>query len=157
LAFLTAAGKLPKVRAVFGINPPARLRKRSARLVPAVTLWNRLVDGIADSGHRVHFVPNDPENPEINYTRNPLSSLNELLELMDRVAERLKEVPVPALVIQGSDDPVVHPEGSEELYQKLGAPEKELAVFPSARHVIIRGDGAERIFARVWVFIRERR
>jgi esterase/lipase/1-acyl-sn-glycerol-3-phosphate acyltransferase len=156
LAFLTAAAKLPKVRAVFGINPPARLRKRSAKLVPAVTLWNRLVDGIADSGHRVHFVPNDPENPEINYTRNPLTGLRELIELMDRVADRLKEVAVPSLIIQGSDDPVVHPEGSEELYQKLGASDKELAVFPSARHVMIRGDGSERIFGRVWDFVRER-
>jgi esterase/lipase len=155
LAFLAAAGKLPKVRAVFGINPPARLRKRSARLVPTVALWNRLVERIANSHDHLHFVPNDPENPDINYTRNPVSSLNELMELMDRVAERLKDVSVPALVIQGSEDPVVHPEGSEELYQKLGAKEKELAVFPAARHVIIRGDGSERIHARVWDFIRQ--
>jgi esterase/lipase/1-acyl-sn-glycerol-3-phosphate acyltransferase len=156
LAFLMAAGNLPKVRAVFGINPPARLRKRSAKLVPAVALWHRLVERIANNRDHPRFVPNDPEHPEINYTRNPLSSLNELMELMDLVSERLKEISIPSLVIQGSDDPVVHPEGSEELYQKLGAGEKELAVFPSARHVIIRGDGSERIFARVRDFIRER-
>ena len=155
LVFLAAAGRLPKVRAVFGINPPVRLRKRSAKLVPAVALWDKLVERIATSQEHARFVPNDPENPDINYTRNPLSSLNELMELMDRVAERLKEVSVPALVIQGSEDPVVHPEGSEELYQKLGAAQKELAVFPSARHVIIRGDDSERIHARVWDFVRE--
>jgi esterase/lipase len=126
-------------------------------LVPSVALWDKLVERIASSQEHARFVPNDPENPDINYTRNPVSSLNELMELMDRVSERLKEITAPSLVIQGSDDPVVQPEGSEELYQKLGATEKELAVFPSARHVMIRGDRSERIFGRVWDFVRERR
>ncbi|MGE5311683.1 MAG: alpha/beta fold hydrolase [Nitrospirota bacterium] len=156
LVFLAAAGRLPKVRGVFGINPPVRLRKRSAKLVPAVVLWNKLVERIGSSPEQSHFVPNDPENPHINYTRNPVNSLRELMELMERASERLKEITVPALVIQGSDDPVVHPEGSEELYQKLGATDKELAIFPSARHVMIRGDDSERIFSRVWDFVRQR-
>lgn len=156
LAFLAAAEGLPKVRAVFGVNPPARLRKKSAKLVPAVALWSRIVDRISSDHNHFHFVPNDPENPDINYTRNPLNSLNELMELMDRVLERAKDVAVPSLVIQGSDDPVVHPEGSEELYQKLGATDKELTIIPSARHVIIRGEGSERLFGRVWEFVRER-
>jgi esterase/lipase len=156
LALLAAAANLPKVRAVFAINPPAKLRKKSAKLVPAVALWNRLVDRISTAYNHRHFIPNDPENPEINYSRNPVSSLNELLELMDRVSDRLEEITVPTLVIQGSEDPVVHPEGTEELYQKLGARDKELTVFPAARHVIIRGEGSERVFARVWQFVRDR-
>jgi esterase/lipase len=78
------------------------------------------------------------------------------MELMDRVSERLEEVTIPTLVIQGSEDPVVHPEGTEELYQKLGTSDKELTIFPEARHVIIRGEGSQRVFARVWEFIRDR-
>jgi esterase/lipase len=156
LVFLAAASRLPKVRGVFGINPPVRLRKRSAKIVPAVALWNKLVERIGSSPEHSHFVANDPENPHINYTRNPLKSLHQLMELMDLVSERLNDITVPSLVIQGSDDPVVHPEGTEELYQKLGATEKELAIFPSARHVMIRGNGSERIFGRVWDFVHKR-
>ena len=156
LALLAAACNLPKVRAVFAINPPAKLRKKSAKLVPAVALWNRLIDRISSTDNHLHFIPNEPESPDINYSRNPVSSLNELMELMDRVAERLEEITVPTLVIQGSEDPVVHPEGTEELYQRLGPRDKEMTIFPTARHVIIRGEDSQRVFTRVWQFIRDR-
>jgi esterase/lipase len=156
LALHAAACNLPKVRAVVAINPPAKLRKKSAKLVPAVALWNRLVDRISTAYNHRHFIPNDPENPDINYSRNPVGGISELMELMDRVSERLEEVTIPTLVIQGSEDPVVHPEGTEELYQKLGTSDKELTIFPEARHVIIRGEGSQRVFARVWEFIRDR-
>jgi esterase/lipase/1-acyl-sn-glycerol-3-phosphate acyltransferase len=156
LALLAAACNLPKVRAVFAINPPVKLRKKSAKLVPAVALWNKIVDRIATASNYLHFIPNDPENPDINYSRNPVSGLDQLMELMDRVSERLEEITVPTLVIQGSEDPVVHPEGTEELYQRLGTSDKEMTVFPAARHVIIRGEGSQKVFVRVWGFIRDR-
>ncbi len=41
-------------------------------------------------------------------------------------------------------------------YQELGSKDKEFAVFPADRHVIIRGEGSERIFARILSFIRSR-
>jgi esterase/lipase len=75
---------------------------------------------------------------------------------MDTVSERLEEITVPTLVIQGSEDPVVHPEGTEELYQRLGTRDKEMTIFPAARHVIVRGEDSQRVFARVWGFIRDR-
>jgi esterase/lipase len=156
LALSVAACNLPKVRAVFAINPPAKLRKKSARLVPAVALWNRLVDRISTAPNHLHFIPNDPENPDINYSRNPVTGLNQLMELMDRVAERLEEITVPTLVIQGSEDPIVHPEGTDDLYQRLGARDKEMTIFPTSRHVIIRGEGSQRVFTRVWQFISDR-
>ena len=156
LALSVAACNLPKVRAVVAINPPAKLRKKSARLVPAVALWNRLVDRISTAPNHLHFIPNDPENPDINYSRNPVTGLNQLMELMDRVAERLEEITVPTLIIQGSEDPVVHPEGTDDLYQRLGARDKEMTIFPTSRHVIIRGEGSQRVFTRVWQFISDR-
>ena len=153
LALLAGVGNLPKVRAIFGINPPAKLRRKAARLAPAVMLWNSLVERIAGEDGKQHFVPNEPENPDINYHRNPISGLNELLEMMERVAEGLEDCQLPALIIQGSDDPVVDPKGSELLYEELGSQDKEYAVFPANRHVIIRGEGSERIFARILSFI----
>jgi esterase/lipase len=156
LALLTGANHLPKVRAVFAINPPMKLRKRTARLAPAVVLWNKLVERISGEEGRQYFVPNEPENPDINYRRNPLSGVKELMELMGRVSGRLDDFRIPSLVIQGSEDPVVHPEGSERLYQELGSEDKEFAVFQSKRHVIIRGEGSERIFDRILPFIQSR-
>ncbi len=156
LALLTAAANPPKITAVFAINPPVKLRRRMARLAPAVLLWDKLVEKISGEEAEQHFVPNEPENPDINYRRNPISGLIELMELMDRVSGCLKDFRLPVLVIQGSDDPLVDPEGSEDLYQKLGSKDKEFAVFPADRHVIIRGEGSERIYARILSFIQLR-
>ena len=119
-------------------------------------LWNKLVERISGEDAEQHFVPNEPENSDINYRRNPVSGVIELMELMEKVSGRLKDFRLPVLVIQGSDDPLVHPEGSEDLYQELGSKDKEFAVFPADRHVIIRGEGSERIFARILLFIQSR-
>jgi len=156
LALLAGADNLPNVKAVFAINPPNRLRRKTARLAPAVILWSKLVERISGEEANEYFVPNEPEYPDINYTRNPISSLREFMELRAKVSERLKNFSLPVLVIQGSDDPVVDPEGSRNLYQELGSKNKELAIYTGDRHVIIRGVGSERIFARVSSFIQSR-
>jgi esterase/lipase len=82
----------------------------------------------------------------------PLESLN----LGEKVSEQLKSFSLPVLVIQGSDDPLVHPEGSKNLYQELGSKDKEFAVYRADRHVIIRGEGTKEIFSRVLSFIQSR-
>jgi esterase/lipase len=153
LALFAATNLLYKVRAVFAINCAMRLRKRTAKLAPAVVLWNKLVDKVVKNEGRRHFVPNEPENPHINYLRNPISGVKELMELMDELSKRLDRIEVPALLIQASDDPVVHPEGSKRVYQGLGSQDKELIMFNSHRHGILRGDVSERVFARVLEFL----
>jgi esterase/lipase/1-acyl-sn-glycerol-3-phosphate acyltransferase len=153
LALFAATNLLYKVRAVFAINCAMRLRKRSARLAPAVVLWNMLVDKLIKDDGRRHFVPNEPENPHINYLRNPISGVKELMELTDELSKRIDRVNVPALLIQSSDDPVVHPEGSKRIYEGLGSQDKELIMFNSDRHGILRGDVSERVFARVLEFL----
>jgi len=115
------------------------------------------VERISREEKRPYFVPNDPENPDINYTRNPVSGVKELMELMENVSDRFASFTLPVLVIQGSDDPVVDPEGSRKLYEELGSQDKEFTVYPADRHVIIRGEGAERTFSRVLAFIQSRR
>jgi esterase/lipase len=153
LALFAATNILYKVRAVFAINCAMRLRRRSARLAPAVVLWNKLADKLVEDDGRRHFVPNEPENPHINYLRNPISGVKELMELMDELSKRIDRVSVPALLIQSSDDPVVHPEGSKRIYEGLGSQDKELIMFNSDRHGILRGDLSERVFARVLEFL----
>ena len=156
LALLAAANDLYKVGAVFTINAAMKLRRRSAKLAPAVVLWNKLVDKLVKEESSGHFVPNQPENPDINYLRNPVSGVKQLMELIDEVSARVERIRVPALVLQASDDPVAHPEGSKDLYERLGSEDKEFVMFNSDRHGIIRGEGSERVFARVLEFIDSR-
>jgi len=83
LALLTGADNLPNVKAVFAINPPAKLRRKAAKLAPAVVIWNKLVERISGEEIKIYSVPNEPENPDINYMRNPISGIKELMELME--------------------------------------------------------------------------
>ena len=98
-------------------------------------------------------MPNEPENPHINYFRNPISGVKELMELMEQLSLRLDRIKVPTLLIQSSGDPVVHPEGSKELYENLGSEDKELVMFNSDRHGILRGELSQRLFSRIAEFL----
>jgi len=153
LALLAATNMLYKVKAVFAINCAMRLRRRTAKLAPAVVLWNKLVDKLVKDEGRRHFVPNEPENPHINYFRNPISGVKELMELMEQLSLRLDRIEVPTLLIQSSGDPVVHPEGSKEVYENLGSEDKELVMFNSNRHGILRGELSQRVFTRIVEFL----
>jgi len=153
LALLAAAKNLYNVKAVFAINPAFRLRKRTAKFAPAMVLWNKLADKLVKDESRRHFVPSESENPHINYLRNPIIGVKELMDLIDEASQHLGEISLPVLLIQASDDPVVHPEGSKLLYQGLGSEDKELIDFPSDRHGIIRGENSEHVFAHVVKFL----
>jgi esterase/lipase/1-acyl-sn-glycerol-3-phosphate acyltransferase len=156
LALLAATNMLYKIKAVFAINCAMRLRRRTAKLAPAVVLWNKLVDRLVNDEGRRHFVPNEPENPHINYFRNPISGVKELMELMEQLSLRLDRINVPTLLIQSSEDPVVHPEGSKEVYENLGSEDKELVMFNSDRHGILRGELSQRVFTRIAEFLHSR-
>jgi len=101
-------------------------------------------------------VPNEPENPHINYFRNPISGVKELMELMEQLSLRLDRIKVPTLLLQSSEDPVVHPEGSKELYENLASDDKELIMFNSDRHGILRGEISRRVFTRIAEFLHSR-
>jgi esterase/lipase/1-acyl-sn-glycerol-3-phosphate acyltransferase len=156
LALLAATNLLYKVKAVFAINCAMRLRRRTAKLAPAVVLWNKLVDKLVKDEGRRHFVSNEPENPHINYFRNPISGVKELMELMEQLSLRLDRIKVPTLLIQSSGDPVVHPEGSKEVYENLGSEDKELVMFNADRHGILRGELSQRVFTRIVEFLHSR-
>lgn len=139
---------------VFAISPPLKLHDFSARFVPAVNLWNRLMKRMNVSSARKEFVENRPENPHINYVRNPLSGLMELERLMDQLEDKISSIAIPALIVQSYADPVVHYDGSLKIFKLLGSGQKEYLMVNQARHGIVNGEGADRIFRVVDEFIR---
>ena len=150
---LDLAQRIPGIKGVFAISTPLRLQDMAARFVPAVDAWNRLMDKFRLEEAKKTFVDNHPENPEINYSRNPISGVNELERLMASLAPRLGNIAVPALVIQSREDPVVNPKGTETIFKELGSTDKQLVMFSFDRHGILRGDGAERVYRAVGDFL----
>jgi len=102
---------------------------------------------------KMEFVENVPENPEINYLRNPVSGGNELQKLMTLVENQLKNVMEPTLIIQGSDDPVVNSVSAQEIFEKLGTKDKQLLRIYADHHGILRGEEADKVNAMVLMFL----
>ena len=150
---LEAASRLPSVSGVFAVCPPLRLQDFSARFVPAVDMWNRLMKRIQTEGAVKEFINNTPENPHINYQRNPIAGVRELERLMDKVEERLKHVSVPAVVVQSAGDPVVSPKGSRRVFDLIGSEDKKYVLFNFNRHGILLGAGAVKVHRVIGNFL----
>ena len=150
---LFIASRINAVDGVFAVCPPLKLKNISARFVPAVNAWNRLLNRVNIDSGKMEFVENCPENPHINYVRNPIAGVRELESLMDDVEARLPAITAPALVIQAYGDPVVEPDGALKTYEQLGSADKLYQVFNFDRHGIVSGLGAQRVHRAIGDFV----
>jgi esterase/lipase len=103
----------------------------------------------------MEFVENRPENPHINYLRNPIAGVREIERLMDDLEPRLAGIEIPALVVQSSNDPVVDPRGSEKIFKRIGSRDKKYVLFSMDRHGILLGQGSEQVHQVVFDFLRQ--
>lgn len=152
---LHLAARVESLAGVFAVSAPMRLKDFNARFAPAVDMWNRLMDRASRTGAKMEFVENRPENPHINYTRNPVSGVREIERLMDDLDPRLGGIEIPALVVQSSNDPVVDPRGSEKIFKKIGARDKKYVLFSMNRHGILLGEDSEKVHRVVGDFLHQ--
>ncbi len=153
LALDLAARLGPEAKGVFAVSPPLKLQDFAAKFAPAVDTWNRLMKKVRLGGVR-EFVENHPENPHINYSRNPISGVKEIERLMDMVEPRLSGIEVPALIVQSYKDPVVNYKGSKRIFELLGSQDKQYVLFNFERHGILLGEGSYRVHETIWNFIK---
>ena len=153
LALMGAGLKQEKIRAVFSISAPLKLRQFAARLVPPVVGFTSLLQRIRGGEMGWEFLDSSPENEHINYKRNPLTGVRELNRAMEAMEDRLPDIVVPTLIVQGSRDPVVDPRSGPDIFAQVGTPLKELAVFERDNHGILNGDRSEEIFERIHRFL----
>jgi esterase/lipase/1-acyl-sn-glycerol-3-phosphate acyltransferase len=150
---LELASRTEDISGVFAVSTPLRLQDAASRLAPVVDTWNRLMDRVRWEDAKKTFVENKPENPHINYFRNPIAGVRELERLMDVLEPKLADIKIPALVVQSRQDPVVHPKGSERIFNLLGSVDKQYIAFNFARHGILLGEGSLRVHRVIGEFI----
>ncbi len=143
---LEAAARIrhPALSGVFAVCPPFRLQDFSSKFVPAVSMWNRFMSSVKREDVKKEFVENHPENPHINYLRNPISGMRELEKLMKSTENRLDDIHLPALLVQSDEDPVVDEKGTRKAFKLLGSERKRCLLIHSGRHGILLGDGCNR-------------
>lgn len=155
IALLQAANKPGRFAGVISINGPLQLKSIASKFSPFVVAWNTLLTKINVDKWKMEFIENTPENPQINYVRNPVSGGYELEKLMRIVEKRLGNVTDPALIIQASDDPVVDPVSAQKIFDKLGTNKKQLFMVNANHHGILRGKEADEVNAKVLKFLKE--
>ncbi len=150
---LHLAARMDGLAGVFAVSAPMRLHDFKARFAAAVDLWNRIMDKTSRPGSKMEFVENRPENPHINYFRNPVAGVREIERLMDDLEPRLEKVAVPALILQASEDPVVDARGSRKIFERLGSKDKQYVLFSFNRHGILLGEGCDRVYRAIGDFL----
>lgn len=149
---LDLGARIEGLAGVFAVSPPLRLQDFSVKFLPAVGVWNRCMDLINIDGAKKEFLENRPENPHINYFRNPVCGVKELSLLMESVEQKLPQIKAPALVIQADGDPIVDPKGSRKVFELISSIDKEYRLFNFNRHGILLGKRAERVHRAIGDF-----
>lgn len=150
------ASRLDSLTGVVAVCPPLVLQDYSKRFMPATHVWNRLLSRWKGNQMSEEFVEFEPENPEINFHRNPVAGVNEVGKLLEACKERLPHLRHPILTISADRDQVIGHQSGREVYDLLGSRHKEMVTISSERHNIIYGPDAGRVRELIAAFIRDR-
>ncbi len=153
IALLQAVQKGNKLKALVSISAPLRLQDIRATYSGAVSFFNTILKKFKIEKGKMEFVPNVPENPDINYAKNPVNGTYELGKLMKFVEGNLPKITIPTLIVQATGDPVVNPQSADEIYSKISSKDKELVKIKSDRHGIIRGKELKEVSEEVIAFL----
>jgi len=143
LSLILASEKPPQLAGVVAVSPPMRFQDRGMRFVPLVHGANRLVRWMSSFEGVKPFQVNDSEHPGINYRHMPVRGLYELRLLVEALKTHLAGVACPVTLIQADEDPVVVPEGIEEIVDRLTQAQLTLEMVEANRHGIVNEDVGE--------------
>lgn len=150
LVLQLAAERPEKLVGVAAISTPVKFRNRDLLFAPLLHGANALAGWIPTWEGVMPFRPNDSEQPDINYRNIPLRGLYELRQTMDGLERALPMVSVPALIVQGTEDPVVDPDSAQIIMMDLGSERKVLHRVEAKRHGILNqniGESQETVLS----------
>ena len=155
LALLSTKKQYKEFVSLVCINAALHLNDlRIKTLLPAISFWNDIVKVFNENKYAKEYIDNFPENPQINYNKHYVSSIEQLSLLMDKIKKNLHKIKKPILIIQGKDDPVVNPSSAHEIYEKIESRFKKLKMINSSKHVIVN-ENTDGLYDYISSFINE--
>ena len=152
MSLYTAAQQTDKCYGVISINAAVKLHDIRVRLVKMVNFWNELSDKVRGKGV-MDYIDDEPEYPEINYSRNYIKGVNELGKLMKSVVANLEKIHAPTLIMQSKFDPIVKAESGKFIFDAIKSKNKMLIEPDLKKHVIVRGDVEKEVYLPILNFI----
>lgn len=152
LALIAAASKQHKIDGLICINTAIKFKDiRFNYLLPTVGLFSNLLSHI---NANIEYYHDTPENPDINYHEHHIRSIMELKKLVDHAQPLLKRITAKTLIIQGSNDPVINPEGADLIYDSIKSIQKEKIMIEADEHVIVTSSHKEEVFKAIENFLK---
>ncbi|MDX1518716.1 MAG: alpha/beta fold hydrolase, partial [Gammaproteobacteria bacterium] len=153
LSLLHAADQPEDLQGVIVINPPMKFRNRKMKFVPILHGVSRIVRWSSSLEGVIPYRRNEPEHPRINYRNVPVRGLYELMQLKNRLRQRLDQVRCACLIIQSSDDPITTPDSADILAKGLVNASVSKIRIDSDRHGILYED-TDNLHERISGYIR---
>lgn len=154
LALLLAAESPSPLVGVAAASVPVRFKEPAMIFVPLLHGANRITRWISSLEGVKPFHNHRPEHPHINYSHVPVRSLYELQGMVKALEKKADRVGCPTLLLQGTGDPVVDPDGARLLQRQVSERTCRLEWIPSSRHGILNEDIAGTQ-ARILSFLSE--
>jgi carboxylesterase len=112
------------------VNPPLKLKSKLVNVLPLFWLFETYHPNDL-------FSSQDDDLPgfAVTYKVYPLRSISELLELQERVTEKLGEVDDPIVVFQSEKDTTVDPDGTKTLDDNVKSEDKDITFLSNSTHV----------------------
>jgi esterase/lipase/1-acyl-sn-glycerol-3-phosphate acyltransferase len=154
LALLSTKKQYKEFVSLICINAALHLNDmRIKTLLPAISFWNDIVKVFHEDKYAKEYIDNTPENPEINYHKHYVDSIEQLNLLMNKTKKTLPKIKKPILIIQGKDDPVVNPSSAHEIFESIQSRYKTLQLIDAKNHVIVTDKNNNQLFSYILDFL----
>ena len=145
-----ASQKGEDIAGIVAMCAPVEIKGWRRKLLPLAPILGKLIPYIPNLGGSIK----DPTVPEVKYNWIPLSSVPELLKLIDKVKGGLKEIKQPALLIYSEHDPLVSDNSADYIFKTIKSEEKRLVMVSNSYHVITMDYDKEIVFREIKEFIK---
>ncbi len=153
LALLYAIQNPGKFDAVVSVSAPLKFKSFSAGFVEILHVWNIIAKSVGLESFGKFYARNHPDNPHINYFRCPVKAILEVRALMRNVYRTIPALTIPALIIQGKNDPKVDDRSGLKLFSQMKNNTSCYNEISYHQHGIIRGDIAVEVYDSVYSFL----
>lgn len=154
LALLSTKKSYSQIQGIVCINAALNLNDiRIKTILPAVSFWNDIVQAVNAKKYAKEYVDNNSENPEVNYNKHYIDSIEQLNKLMSKTKKSLEKIQTPTFIIQALEDPVVNPSSAYEIFEKISSKDKDILMLDLDNHIIIRGENTEELFKQILDFL----
>jgi len=137
LGLQLAAKNYTEIIGLVVVSVPIKFVNPAFMLVPLLHNTNTLVRWFSSLEGVKPFIDNVSEHPDINYRNTPVRALYELRRMITHMEALLPDIETPTLLLYADQDPIVAPQSTEIVFEKLGSKQKQLQPIKANRHGIL--------------------